>query len=303
MAIFVAISTSCSTGVGTDTAFQQKIDKLEHKNYVETIPGTEVKFEMIAIPGGTFLMGSPAKEAGRADDEGPQHPVQIHPFWMEKTETTWDEYDLYLKEKGVESPEENEKRVKADADAVTGPTKPYADETFGHGREGPRPVLCITHHAVMEYCRWLSAKTCKTYRLPTEAEWEYAARAGNVDQFGGAKVANSLARYAPPDEWAWYNVEQVSPVAVKKPNAWGLYDIRGNVNEWVQDWYDPRYYSKSPMADPRGPESEVAEGGRVVRSGSFHDDGPWLTRVSLRQHFLEDYKHFDLGFRLVREKR
>src|SRR5438874_5399452 len=121
VAIFVAISTSCSTGVGTDSAFQPKIDKLDHKNYVETIPGTEVKFEMIAIPGGTFLMGSPTKEAGRADDEGPQQPVQIRPFWMEKTETTWDEYDLYLKEKSVQSPEENAKSIKADADAVTGP--------------------------------------------------------------------------------------------------------------------------------------------------------------------------------------
>src|SRR5437899_12529543 len=88
LAIFVAISTSCSTGVGTDTAFQPKIDKLEHTNYVETIPGTEVKFEMIAIPGGTFLMGSPAKEPGRADDEGPQHPGQIRPFGMEKTQHT-----------------------------------------------------------------------------------------------------------------------------------------------------------------------------------------------------------------------
>ena len=102
---------------------------------------------------------------------------------------------------------------------------------------------------------------------------------------------------------AWYNVEETNPVAVKKPNAWGLYDMRGNVNEWVQDWYDSKYYSKSPMADPKGPDSDAAEGGRGVRGGSFHDDGPWLTRVSLRQHFQEDYKHFDLGFRVVREKR
>ncbi len=141
------------------------------------------------------------------------------------------------------------------------------------------------------------------YRLPTEAEWEYAARGGKIDQFGGAKVANSLGRYSAPDDWAWYNVEQINPVAVRKPNDWGLYDMRGNVNEWVQDWYNARYYANSPMADPKGPESEVAEGGRVVRGGSFHDDGPWLTRVSLRQHFQEDYSHFDLGLRVVREKR
>src|SRR5262245_41393263 len=103
VALFVA-SSSFYPGPEADAPFQPKIDKLDHKNYIETIPGTEVKFEMIAIPGGAFLMGSPAKEAGRADDEGPQHPVQIRPFWMEKTETTWDEYDLYLNEKSVQSP-------------------------------------------------------------------------------------------------------------------------------------------------------------------------------------------------------
>src|SRR5437868_5812688 len=198
-ALLLAMSTSCSTVMEADTPFQPKIDKLDHKNYVETIPDTEVKFEMIAISGGTFLMGSPAKEPGRAEDEGPQHPVQIRPFWMERTETTWDEYDLYLKEKGVESPEENEKRVKTDADAVTGPTKPYADETFGHGREGPRPVLCITHHAAREYCRWLSAKTGKPYRLPTEAEWEYACRAGTTTAYSFGDDPQKL------DEYAWYS--------------------------------------------------------------------------------------------------
>ena len=101
----------CEGTNAVDAGFQPKVDKLEQKNYVETISDTEVKFEMIAIPGGTFLMGSPAKESGRGDDEGPQHPIQIRPFWMEKTETTWDEYDLYLKEKGVESPEDRKSVV------------------------------------------------------------------------------------------------------------------------------------------------------------------------------------------------
>jgi formylglycine-generating enzyme required for sulfatase activity len=166
------------------------------------------------------------------------------------------------------------------------------------------PVEQVTFHDVQAFLTKMNARNDGyLYRLPTEAEWEYVARAGAVDQFGGAKVANSLARYSPPDEEAWYNVEQVQPVMTRKPNAWGLYDMRGNVNEWIQDWYDPKYYSNSPMADPKGPDSDAAEGGRVVRGGSFHDDGPWLTRVSLRQHFPEDYQHFDLGFRVVREKR
>src|SRR5438874_1283797 len=226
-ALFVAISTSCSTGVGTDTAFQPKIDKLEHKNYVETIPGTEVKFEMIAIPGGTYLMGSPTKEPGRCDDEGPQHPVQVRPFWMEKTETTWDEYDLYLKEKGVESPEENEKRVKADAD----------DDTH--------------------------------------------------------------------------------PVAQKKPNPWGLYDMHGNVGEWCVDMYQNDYYSTFP-ADKLSlwpvKLPTRARFSHVARGGAWTDDAPklrsaarlgsnkdWITRDPQRPQsiwWLTDAEF--VGFRIIR---
>jgi formylglycine-generating enzyme required for sulfatase activity len=164
------------------------------------------------------------------------------------------------------------------------------------------PVEQVSFHDVQAFLSKLNARNDGfLYRLPTEAEWEYAARAGTADQFAGANVANSLARHSPADDWAWYNVEKTQPVANKKPNAWGLYDMRGNVGEWVQDWYDSKYYSKSPTADPKGPDS--SNGGRGVRGGSFHDDGPWLTRVSLRNHFPEDYKHFDLGFRVVREKR
>ena len=128
----------------------------EAKAYVETIPDTDVQFEMVPVPGGTFKMGSPANEPGRSDDEGPQHPVTIRPFWMGKTEVTWDEYDLFrLKEPPVPA------TGQMAADAVTRPTPPYADETFGFPREG-NPVISITHHAAMEYCAWLSAKTGKS---------------------------------------------------------------------------------------------------------------------------------------------
>src|SRR5262249_21019893 len=241
--IFMALMIVGEETSGADSAFQPKVDKLEQKNYTETIPGTEVKFEMIAIPGGTFLMGSPAPEQGRADDEGPQHPVQIRPFWMEKTETTWDEFDVYFKEMGVESPEENEKKIKENADAITGPTKPYADETFGHGRDGPRPVMCITHHMAMEYCRWLSSKTGKSYRLPTEAEWEWACRAGMTTAYSFGDDPKKL------DDYAWYaknSEEDTHPVAQKKPNPWGLYDMHGNLAEWCVDMYQKDFYSKLP---------------------------------------------------------
>jgi formylglycine-generating enzyme required for sulfatase activity len=127
----------------------------DFKPYRETIPDSEVKFEMLPIPGGTFLMGSPSSEADRREDEGPQHAVTVRPFWIGKTEVTWDEYDLYWKTVAdAQRPAAPTAPEKA-ADAVTRPTPPYADETFGHGREG-QPVICITHHAAMQYCRWLS---------------------------------------------------------------------------------------------------------------------------------------------------
>jgi formylglycine-generating enzyme required for sulfatase activity len=231
--------------------------------------------QFASVPAGQFPMGCSegVKPVECGAEEKPRHTIQITKgFEIGKTEVTQKQWQAVM---------------------GSNPSQRKGDDL---------PVETVTFQDVQAFLTKLNARNDGfLYRLPTEAEWEYAARAGNVDQFGGAKVANSLARYAPPDDWAWYNVEQTNPVAAKKPNAWGLYDMRGNVNEWVQDWYDSRYYAKSPMADPKGPDS--GDGGRGVRGGSFHDDGPWLSRVSLRQHFLEDYKHFDLGFRVVREKR
>jgi formylglycine-generating enzyme required for sulfatase activity len=242
-----------------------------------TYSKNDVGMEFAPIPAGQFPMGCSegVKPVECGPEEKPRHTVQItKAFEMGKTEVTQKQWQAVM---------------------GSNPSQHKGDDF---------PVETVTFQDVQAFLAKMNARNDGfLYRLPTEAEWEYAARAGFADQFGGAKVANSLARYSPPDDWAWYNVEQVNPVAAKKPNAWGLYDMRGNVNEWCQDWYNPKYYSTSPAADPKGPDTDVAEGGRVVRGGSFHDDGPWLSRVSLRQHFLEDYKHFDLGFRLVREKR
>lgn len=219
-----------------------KVEKADHKGYTEKLPGGEVSFDMVPIPGGAYLMGSPKDEPGRGDDEGPQHPVAVKAFWMGKCEVTWDEFDIYWKTSAEEKDAKDENKPK-DADAITRPTPPYADETFGHGREG-HPVLCITHHTAMEYCRWLSKTTGKAYRLPTEAEWEWACRAGTTTPFSFGATDKEVGDYA----WYLENADEVTQeVGKKKPNPWGLYDMHGNLAEWCLDHYYADGYSKFPI--------------------------------------------------------
>jgi len=290
-----------------------EIETATHKTYTETVPDTKVSFEMIAIPGGTYLMGSPDGEKGRSDDEGPQHPVKVRPFWMGKMEVTWDEYDLYWRKNPNAKKVEPKTAEDKAADAVTRPTKPYADETFGHGREG-NPVLCITHHAAMEYCRWLSAKTGKIYRLPTEAEWEWACRAGTTTAYSFGDNPEKL------DEYAWFdkNSEEVAhKVGQKKANPWGLHDMHGNVSEWCIDHYNKDSYTKfpfdkmslSPVAMP-----DEKRYSYVVRGGSWADSPPqcrsaarrgsnkeWLKRDPQQPQSIWWMTDADfVGFRVVR---
>ncbi len=287
-------------------------------SYIETIPGTALTFEMIPIPGGTFTMGSPEGEENRAEDEGPQHPVTIAPFWMGKCEVTWDEYDLFafsmdIRRKAAEGVDpaaqpESEKQ----ADAVTRPTPPYADETFGLGRKG-QPVICITHHAAMEYCRWLSAKTGKAYRLPTEAEWEYACRAGTTTAYSFGDDPAKLPEYG----WFVEVAEKPQPVGKKKPNPWGLFDMHGNVTEWCLDHYEKGFYATLPTDKSTvGPVAlpTAKEYAYVARGGSWDDDPDRLRSASrISSHLdwsVQDpqrpqsiWWHTDatfIGFRVVR---
>lgn len=279
------------------------------ETYVEDIPNTKVKFEMVPIPAGTFLMGSPPGEAGRAEDEGPQVEVAVPAFWMGRFEVTWNEYDLFAVARRRDATP-----LPAGADAVTQPTPPYADESFGYGK-GRQPALSITHHAAMEYCRWLSARTGKTYRLPTEAEWEYACRAGATTRYAFGNGEADLAAYA----WSQANADDhPHPVGQKKPNAWGLFDMHGNLAEWVLDTYDAQTYAdwartggllSAPVVVP-----DERRFPHVVRGGSW-DDAPARLRSAARRSserswnrrdpqrpqsiwWLTDATH--VGFRLVR---
>ena len=150
---------------------------------------------MVAIPGGTFVMGSPEDEKGRNADEGPQHPVELKPFWMGPRKSPGTSTTSSGGTRPPGQKEDVEPETPKNADAVTHPTKPYSDETWQHGRER-HPVLGITYHAAMQYCRWLSLKTGKTYRLPTEAEWEYACRAGTKTAYFFGDDPKKLGDYA-----------------------------------------------------------------------------------------------------------
>jgi formylglycine-generating enzyme required for sulfatase activity len=264
----------------------------EMKAYAEEVPGTDVVFDMVPIPGGKFVMGSSEREAGRRDDEGPQRDVLVAPFWLGKCEVRWDEYDQWSQSLERERrPGGKEPKSDADrkADGVTRPTPAYTDMTFGMGREG-YPAICMTHLAAVTYCEWLSAKTGKEYRLPTEAEWEYACRAGTQTAYSFGDDQKLL------DDHAWHAGNAggaYQRVGSKKPNAWGLHDMHGNVAEWVQDQW-ARYTRVAPGATPAlnpfVPGNQ--EYPRIVRGGSWQD-APEKLRSAARRASDRSWKQRD----------
>ncbi len=283
------------------------------KDYTGTVPKTGEKYEMVAIKGGEFLMGSPEGEAGRAEDEGPQHQVKVSPFWMGKFEVTWDMYQPFMITGVARNKDGSPQNIPPDAapvDIVSSPTTPYVEMSFGMGTDG-YPAVCMTEHAASKFCQWLSAQTGHYYRLPTEAEWEYACRAGTTGPFSCPE--DQLADFAVLDpEGVRSGYEKVG---TKKPNPWGLYDMHGNVMEWCIDQYLDKAYA--------GREGKVTENPlaipttlypRVARGGSWYDPAEEL-RSARRVASNESWKvqdpqlpksiwyHTDapwLGFRIVR---
>ena len=286
------------------------------KPYTQAIPGTDTSFDMVPIKGGEFIMGSPESEPGRNEDEGPQHRVRIEPFWMGKHEVTWDEYDIWSFNLDIQRRRytgEEPTPLDAGADVVSRPTKPYTDMTFNMGHDG-FPAICMTQMAAKMYCEWLSAKTGHYYRLPTEAEWEYACRAGTTTAYwfgDDPALINDCA-------WHGGNCEETyQKVGQKKPNPWGLYDMHGNVAEWTLDQYYPDFYAQLARKGDVA-VSPLAVGAEryphVVRGGSWKDE-PQILRSASRVFSHPDWKMQDpqipqsvwyftdaqhVGFRLVR---
>jgi formylglycine-generating enzyme required for sulfatase activity len=283
------------------------IDAKKHAGFVEKL-NAKLALDMVAIPGGTYLMGTPASEKGRDANEGPQHPVTIRPFWMAKFETTWDIYDLFSQQPGnATKTAERKPRL----DGVSGPTPTYGDPTYYHPHD-QHPALCMSHHAAMEFCRWLSFKTGKTYRLPTEAEWEWACRAGTTTAFSFGDDISKIGEYA------WYEGnadDHPHKVGSKKANPWGLHDMHGNVSEWCIDSYE-KDYSKYPLdratLEPFSPPtakrfSNVARGGswsqlaEKCRSGvRDHSDPAWIRQDPNRPQSVWWLTDADMvGFRVI----
>jgi formylglycine-generating enzyme required for sulfatase activity len=232
------------------------------------------------IPAGTFMMGSPENHTDRRKDQNPQHNVAITKgFYLQTTEVTQRQWK-----------------------AVMG-TEPWNIERVVGGvvvKEGLNyPAQSVSWDDAVAYCKKLSAKEGKTYRLPTEAEWEYACRAGTKTTWSFGNDEKVVGDYA------WYKVNSLDidelyphKVGLKKPNAFGLYDMHGNVYEWCHDYYGRDYYKQSPEKDPTGPAPFPL---RVLRGGSwrsFSQD----TRSAYRARDFPDKPAFvDTGFRLVRE--
>jgi formylglycine-generating enzyme required for sulfatase activity len=271
--------------------------------YETTIPGSSIMFKMTPIAEGQFLMGSPAAEKGRLADEGPQKTIKVSAFWMGTHEVTYDEFLLFFND---ESTSRN-----SEVDVVTRPTPQYIDLSWGMGKQGGFPVNSMSHRTALMYCRWLYKKTGMFYRLPTEAEWEYAARAGSTTAYYFGNDPKQLKDYA------WLNVNsknKYQKVGQKKPNAWGLYDILGNVAEWTLDQYDEKLLST--LADGTTDPSSVAEDvyPKTVRGGGYLDkpealrsasrgksDPSWNKRdpqIPKSKWWLTD--GMSVGFRLVR---
>lgn len=225
---------------------------------------TEVnKKEMIFVQGGEFRMGSFV-----ANNEKPIHLVSISSFFMSKLLVTFDDYDTYCVENGMELSD---------------------DHNFGRGN---RPVINVSWEEATLYCEWLSKKSGRAYRLPTEAEWEFAAKGGIYScdyKFSGSNVLNDVA---------WHSVNSegiIHEVGLKKPNELGLYDMSGNVSEWCYDWYEEAYYAKMEKYNPKGPETGWT---KVYRGGSWSNNGDFC-RVSVRSSFMANGRFNDVGFRIV----
>lgn len=258
--------TSVETASAVDD-IQPAPKEMQPKEVTHALPGTDITFELVYISGGAFMMGSSSQDATASEDEYPQHSVRVDDFWMGKYELSFEEYNV-LREKELDLPSDDQPDW--DADAVARPSPPYEDPTFGMGKDG-HPAVSMTQFAALQYCKWLSDKSGTFYRLPTEAEWEYACKAGSEAAYYWGDDTAVL------DDYAWHydnSTEKYHELGAKLPNKWGLYDMLGNVSEWTLDQYEPDAYQtiSTSMSDETNPWIRPTKlHPRTVRGGSWDD--------------------------------
>jgi len=255
--------------------------------YQQNIVDTPMSFGMAPIPAGEFVMGSGTKDKNAQKDEFPSRKVYLDAFWIGTHEMTWDIYELFL-DKNFEA-DVTKSAIPAEVDGLTRPSTPYLDMTFGMGKEN-KPALAMTQYNAIQFCKWLYTKTGVFYRLPTEAEWEYAARAGkNTTYFFG----NDPAQLG---EYAWYaenSGEVTHETGKKKPNPWGLYDILGNVMEWTYDKYVPEYQAKNPKVAEKNPSVKADQLYPMVLRGGHFKSKPEDLRAAKRFASTPVWKQLD----------
>jgi len=234
-------------------------------SFIEQLPETEISLEMMLIPKGEFLMGSPGQELGRKEDEGPQKKVVLDSFYIGKYEVTWELFELFFKQNKVLFVKLGDDRVKK-IDAISRPSAPYEDPSYGMGKEG-FPAVSMSAYAALTFCKWLSTVTGKFYRLPTEAEWEYAARAGTTTTYSFGDSLEELDKYAVHYK---NSNSKSAEVGSKLPNPWGLYDMHGNVAEWTLDEYKEKTYENAEDKNPWVVPAVFHP--RAIRGGSWDDD-------------------------------
>ena len=271
------------TVTSTEPPFTEPAKVAKFEDFTELIPGTRVSFDMAALPGGTFNMGSPEEEPLRDPDEGPVRKVTLSPFWIARTEVTWDEYMAFFRATSSQGRMEGQAASPEKTDAISGATPPWGAPDQGWGK-GSRPAITMSWHAANVYCQWLSQVTGKKYRLPTEAEWEYACRGGTETPYffeGDPKKLSSegfLKKLIRPDTMiiasrVVYNMNSASKTeepSFVKSNPFGLKNMSGNVAEFCSDFYSAGFYgTDSTGLNPAGP---VTGPEHVIRGGSFKND-------------------------------